>query len=211
MFMSLELYPKNTSQLYRENRYRPIHQAWVNRREQHIIQKLLISYGLQKSSILDAPCGYGRLFPVYEYLDMPITGVDINPIMVQFASEYSDLGYDMRVLNGDMLHLPFKDKSFDVILCMRLFHHQLDYNQRQTILSELSRVTRHYIIISYYKFAWLHALSCLLRWRSKCRVPTLLKEAEIGVLFEMNKLHLLSTCYVLRHAHMQTLAILEKY
>jgi hypothetical protein len=82
--------------------------------------------------------------------------------------------------------------------------------ERQRLLSELARVSRRYVVLSYYQFNWLHACSCLLRWRKKRRVPTILSETDLDTLARANGLERLSTCALLRYGHMQTFSILEK-
>lgn len=204
--------PDQTSEaiVYQRNRYRPVDQAWVNRCEQRLIKTLLTSYDLAGSSVLDIPCGYGRLFPLYTCLDMDFIGVDLNLGMLQLATQYDHPNSRGRILHGSIFDLPFADESFDAVLCIRLLHHQFHHAERQRLLSELARISRRYVVLSYYQFDWLHACSCLLRWRNKRRVPTILSETDLDILARANGLERLSTCALLRYGHMQTFSILEK-
>jgi hypothetical protein len=56
---------------YRLNRYRHVDQAWVNRREQRLIAQLLEAWHMSGGTLLDIPCGYGRLAPVYSCSAIP--------------------------------------------------------------------------------------------------------------------------------------------
>jgi SAM-dependent methyltransferase len=202
--------PTREARVYQHNRYRSVDQAWVNRREQHLVKTLLTSYGLAGSSVLDIPCGYGRLFPLYTCLGMDFIGVDLNPGMLQLATQYDQSTGQGRILHGSIFDLPFAGACFDVVLCIRLLHHQFHDAERQRLVSELARVSRRYVLLSYYHFDWLHACSCFLRWRKKRRVPTILSDTDLDGLVWANGLKILSTCPLLRYGHMQTLTVLEK-
>ncbi len=195
---------------YQRKRYRAADQAWVNRREQHLVKTLLNAYDLAGGTVLDIPCGYGRLFPIYTHLGMDFVGVDLNLGMLQLATQYDDLTSRDRVLHGSIFNLPFADASFDAVICIRLLHHPFCHTDRQRLLSELARVSRNYIILSYYHFEWLHAWSCFMRWRKKRRVPAILGQTDLDVLVWANNLDVLSTCSLLRYAHMQTFMVLGK-
>ena len=68
---------------YRLNRFRHFDQAWVNRREQRLIAQLLEAWHVPGGTLLDIPCGYGRLGPVYSCFGITATGVDVYHDVVQ--------------------------------------------------------------------------------------------------------------------------------
>lgn len=51
------------------------------------------------------------------------------------------------VIIGNVLNLPFKENSFDVIVCCEVLEH-LDYENFYSSILEISRVSRAYIILS---------------------------------------------------------------
>lgn len=59
------------------------------------------------SNVLDIGCGYGRLAPLFDNY----TGIDISPDFIALAKETHP---NKRFVLGDLNHLPFKDKEFDV-------------------------------------------------------------------------------------------------
>lgn len=195
---------------YRRSRYRPLHQAWVSRREQRLIAGLLTSFSLRGGRVLDVPCGYGRLFPLYAHLGMTCTGVDFDRDMARLAVRNDDQDGKRHVLRGNILHLPFADESFDAVICIRLLHHHFHHTERHRLFSELARVSRRYVLISYYRFDWLHAWSCFIRWQKRRRVPAIMNETDLDVLLWASGLQMLSTRSLLRYGHMQTLAMLAK-
>jgi SAM-dependent methyltransferase len=51
------------------------------------------------------------------------------------------------VIIGNVLNLPFKENSFDVIVCCEVLEH-LDYENFYSSILEISRVSRAYVILS---------------------------------------------------------------
>src|SRR5579862_4636247 len=64
----------------------------------------------------------------------------------------SSLAAASRALNplavcGDARHLPFPDRSVDVVICSQVLHHFFNADAAR-VLSELDRVARHRVIVS---------------------------------------------------------------
>lgn len=57
---------------------------------------------------------------------------------------------------GDALHLPFADKSIDVVMCSQVLHHFTD-DDALALLREMNRVARHRVIVSDLKRSWVSA------------------------------------------------------
>lgn len=58
------------------------------------------------------------------------------------------------VVCGNALHLPFPDRSFDVVIGSQILHH-FDEKCAVTFLSELNRVARVRVIVSEIRRSWL--------------------------------------------------------
>ena len=78
------------------------------------------------TKILDAGCGEGVLVEEYSAKGYTINGIDLN-----YESEI--------VMRGDILNMPFKDKSFDVVLLLDVFEH-LAFVDQPKVLKEIQRV-----------------------------------------------------------------------
>jgi len=76
--------------------------------------------------ILDAGCGEGVLVEEYLAKGYSIQGIDLN-----YESEI--------VKRGDILNMPFKDESFDVVLLLDVFEH-LSFTDQPKALKEIHRV-----------------------------------------------------------------------
>jgi len=68
-----------------------------------------------KARILDVACGTGDLsFTLFETGEARIVGVDFCRPMLQIAnSKASKLGFEVPLIEGDALSLPFRDSSFE--------------------------------------------------------------------------------------------------
>ena len=57
---------------------------------------------------------------------------------------------------GDALHLPFADRSVDVVMCSQLLHH-FTGDDALTLLREMNRVARCRVIVSDLRRSWISA------------------------------------------------------
>ena len=144
---------------YQQQRYRSLDQAWVNWREQRLLAQLLTQCQLAKGTVLDVPCGYSRLAPLYARLGITALGADVSYDMAHLAAANHARHGWQRWLCADVLALPFIDSVFDGVLCIRLLHHRYSDAERQRILGELARVSRRFVIISFYRSTLLHAVA----------------------------------------------------
>lgn len=100
--------------------------------------------------VLDAPCGSGRFFEILSPAGL-IAMLDLNPAMLETLRNNYGRNGALSLVQGDVGVLPFADDSFELCFCMRLFHHIGDDGLRRQMLGELSRVSRRYVALSFYK------------------------------------------------------------
>ena len=87
---------------------------------------------------LDVGCGIGTfLSMVLNKFDVKVSGIDISPGMIEKSKELLDGRADLKI--GDSEHLPWSDKSFDIVTCNASFHH---YPNPELVLKEMRRVLR---------------------------------------------------------------------
>ena len=144
---------------YQRQRYRSVDQALVNWREQRIVEALLTTCQLQGEALLDMPCGYGRFTALFARLGITATGADMSGDMVHLARENQVPSERGRWLAADICHLPFADGTFDCALSIRLLHHRYSHDVRVHMLRELARVSRRFVLISFYLSTPLHTLA----------------------------------------------------
>ena len=89
--------------------------------------------------LLDCGCGTGPMISLLYEKDATkhYTGLDITPRMIEVGKSKNLEGVDWIV--GDCENLPFKENSFDVIICSNSFHH---YPNPQKFFDSVRKVLR---------------------------------------------------------------------
>lgn len=199
---------------YERRRYRGFDQRLVQWRETKILEKWLKKLAQESGGrCLDVPCGYGRFSHLILKSGYRLISGDLSLPMVERARarEYNGhipIGIVINIFSG----LPFADSSFEVVLCLRFFHHLHSPEERLSVLREIARVTRRWAIISFYRKQPLHELQRKLRRLvrpsptriSMVALSPFLKEAAAAG-FRLKKI--IALC---RGFHAQHFAILEK-
>ncbi len=104
-------------------------------------------------SVLDVPCGAGRLLSTLSESQRRVIEADVSCEMVFLAwRESQRLGVPAQFLDLDARDIPMGDRSVDSIFCNRLLHHILSAESRAAFLMEFHRVTRRYLIVSYFDY-----------------------------------------------------------
>ena len=163
-FNSISQEPKQTRQAW-EDALRAQHYAhgrWAqsararrtNRREQFLVDQLL-EQADSIDSALDVPCGTGRFEAPLARHALRLWAADASHAML---SQYE--GQSPRIqFSADAI--PFCTASIDLVFCFRLLHHFEESQTRVHILKELARVSRRYVLVSYWDAA------CLQSWRHR--------------------------------------------
>lgn len=113
--------------------------AWTHRRD--LVHQLLPDGAV--TSILDAGCGDGSLAnDLKRKYGCPVVGLDLAAKRVAFAKKrVKDVGFGQ----ASIYQLPFRDSSFDLVVCTDLLEHLDD---PQKAMSELVRVSKRAVVIS---------------------------------------------------------------
>lgn len=96
------------------------------------------------NSILDMPCGTGRLFPTLLDKGYRITGSDISREMMQVFGRENN---GVPLVQCDATRMPYKDKSFDAVTCVRFLTMRVPKSVRAPIFREMCRVSRAWVVI----------------------------------------------------------------
>jgi len=80
---------------------------------------------LQNKIILDAGCGMGRYTRVAGSMGGEILAVDLSRSILKAYQENKD-NPCAHIMQADLLHLPFREKQFDVIYSLGVLHHTPD-------------------------------------------------------------------------------------
>jgi SAM-dependent methyltransferase len=92
--------------------------------------------------VLDVGCGYGRLAVPLALRGYEVWGIDISNRLVRSAKEWAAAAaVPAQFQLGSMLNLPYRDYSFDVIICVGwAFHELLEGVEQARALREMKRV-----------------------------------------------------------------------
>ncbi len=121
---------------------------WATRMEFRVIRRCLKIVGSQ-GSMLDLPSGVGRLYPAYRGCAHRHFGMDISLEMLRFAREAMREA-DPGLAQSSATHLPLKDGAVDFVFSARLFHHLPDPEVRRRYILELCRVSRSWIVMTFF-------------------------------------------------------------
>jgi SAM-dependent methyltransferase len=108
---------------------------WIGEAEYRLLGELLTPE--RGESLLDVGCGTGYFARRFARRELSVTGVDLDPAMLEFARRHAAAGE--RYLAGDARTLPFADQSFD--LCISITALCFIAEERRA-LTEMLRVTR---------------------------------------------------------------------
>lgn len=143
---------------YAGRRYKTSIQRRVDARERNTLRNLLRDYvGEGDLHALDLPCGHGRFLPLFHGLGYRVTSIDISEHMVDYVRWLPDFGPYDHAEAGDVREgLSLADGSVDVTCCIRLFQHFHYPEWRQQALTEFARVSKRWVMVTFYDRACLH-------------------------------------------------------
>lgn len=136
---------------YRDRRFaRSRHGRKVDATERRIVEQTLMSRRIH-GPILDVPCGTGRFLPTFAVFSREIVGVDVSAEMLRLAARATaEAGWPVRCLQADVRRLPFDAGHFELVFAMRLLHRVHGREKRVEVLRELARVSRLWVLFSFY-------------------------------------------------------------
>ncbi|MFQ5457002.1 MAG: class I SAM-dependent methyltransferase [Myxococcota bacterium] len=124
--------------------------------EQRMLRGLLRAAGVEKvpGYALDLPCGVGRLYPVVRDISARVVEGDWSFHMLSTARGVrlrgGPPGPAAGYVRGTALDLPFGDNVFDFVLSVRLCHHIRDREERFHYVREILRVSRNWVVFTYF-------------------------------------------------------------
>lgn len=96
------------------------------------------------SNLIDVGCGEGYLLYALQkrWRNAQYFGLDLTQGRITVTQKNVP---SVFLLRGDVLHLPFPDNAFDIVICSELLEHMEAYQQ---VVEELLRITRKRLIIT---------------------------------------------------------------
>ena len=103
-----------------------------------IATELSRAFGTRPATVLDVGCGGGFLSNYLSHAGHRVTGLDASSDALAIAQRYDGTGL-VRYHQGDALHLPYPDASFDAVCAMDFLEHVEDPKQ---VIAEAARVLK---------------------------------------------------------------------
>jgi ubiquinone/menaquinone biosynthesis C-methylase UbiE len=133
--------------------------------------------------VLDLPCGGGRVTVHLAQQGYDLSSADLSEAMLAITREsVAKNGLKCPVERQDIEKLTYPDKHFDSVISFRLFHHFPNPEIRQRAVTELCRVARQFVAISYFSPASVTSVKRQLRvamgGRKSDKHPTSLAEVQ---------------------------------
>lgn len=141
---------------YRADYRNKLHRRISDRRERRLLERYLTAIG-RCGTILDLPCGYGRLSCLLAGQCDRLLEADWSQSMLQL--DRADHGEERRrYLRCSGLEIPMADRSVDLAVSIRLSHHLREPAHRELHLRELFRVAEGHVIVTWFSHASLKNL-----------------------------------------------------
>jgi SAM-dependent methyltransferase len=116
---------------------------WLLAEQERATAALLV--GLPGGRVLDVGGGHGQLTGMLLARGYDVTVFGSDPVCAERVLQYID-GTTCRFEWGQLLHLPYPDATFDVVLSYRLLSHVADW---RAFVAELSRVARRAVLVDF--------------------------------------------------------------
>lgn len=156
--------------------------TWYGRMAHAVEAKALASaaakYFSGPGTVLDIPCGTGRLLPVLLDAGLRVTGADISEEMLAVARQRFSGNASVFFQKIDAENMAFSENAFDYVTSYRLMCH-LPPEVRTRVLSEMIRVCKKTLVINYHveTYTPLYLFNRIFRKHMAISFP--LKEADL--------------------------------
>ncbi len=159
--------------------------SWFLKVQEKATLRMLDSY--PRASVLDVGGGHGQLTRPLIQNGYKVTVLGSSDICKLRIQDSVDKGL-CEFMSGNILDLPFANKTFDIVVSFRLLPHVVKWEQ---LIGELTRVASKAVIVDYPSSRSINYISPLLfgfkkKLERNTRPYTLFSEAE---LLEVFKLH----------------------
>lgn len=146
----------------------------TTRREYSLIGRHLREVGHSRA-ILELPCGGGRMTPAFAHATDFVIEADIAIGQIQYGRKTSTVATPRAWMTASAFHIPLRDNSVDGTVCIRLAHHLPTPAERDRLFHELMRVSRRFVIVTYFDHHSLKNLTHRMRhpFRKKPRKLTM--------------------------------------
>jgi ubiquinone/menaquinone biosynthesis C-methylase UbiE len=126
------------------------------------VERLLRYVNLKENqNYLEVGCGNGHICKhLARKYHLNVTGTDVDPEMIHFATENIEDIPHIRFLEMDATKMPFEDKEFDIVLSFGVMHHIGNWEKA---LEEISRVLKPHGFLIFGDLAYSRVITRIFR------------------------------------------------
>ncbi len=125
---------------------RELHKRISSYFERRAIRRALAIAGAQGATVLDVPCGAGRLTPLLVPVSSLLVSCDYSPAMLKIYRRT----HRAPCTVGSAFDLPFADRAFALVFSARLSHHIESDARRADYLREVMRIAERCVIVTIF-------------------------------------------------------------
>lgn len=157
---------------YNHGYQRKVHKRIGTRQEWRLIRRHLAHVGHSRV-ILELPCGGGRITPAFADTTDFIIEADIAIGQILFGRATSTISTQRAWMTASAFHIPLRDDAVDGTICVRLAHHLPTPAERERLFLELMRVSRRFVIVTFFDHYSLKNLTRRMRHPFNRKPPKL--------------------------------------
>lgn len=138
---------------YEARRYPPGY--FTRYKRQQDVRRLHEILGPGPLRVLDIPCGSGRLIGPMADRAYRVVGADLSPEMLAAARERGGggdgrlgLAGPLGLVRADVRRLPFRERSFDLVVSMRFLYY-FGAEERREVIRALAGLSRRWLLLQY--------------------------------------------------------------
>lgn len=159
----------------------------VRKESKHLAEMKLVDRAFslipKTHRVLDLPCGGGRVTVHLGLQGYKMSSADLSDAMLAITREnVAKNGLKGAIEKQDIEKLSYADQHFDSLISFRLFHHFPNPEIRQRAVSELCRIAKQFVAISYFSPASVTSVKRAIRsamgGRKSDKHPTSLTEVK---------------------------------
>ncbi len=131
-----------------------------------LLDRIGMTAGAPAERIVDLPCGAGRMRVLLGARCRRLIQADLAAAMLRRRAHSEDW-----CLQASALCIPLADECLDLAFCLRVVHHFAHREERVRLLGELGRVSRRWVLASFFDAHSLPVLRDRLRRRQRILTP----------------------------------------
>jgi len=140
----------NVAQTYDRERFASLPGRLFDRLEKRALIKMIdrVRAEIPAPSVLDVPCGTGRITELLLSRGLTVTGADISREMIDQAKIKCQKYFErisFQTLDLDSADLP--KNQYDLVACIRMLHH-LNSESRKGVFKSLAKLSKRYVLVN---------------------------------------------------------------